>query len=166
MREGDFLEAPGVVRARAELLHLEAAPLGVASEGAVDVAGPDRGFVAAHALANLDDHVLAVGRVGRRERDAQLLLERVAPLLELGNELSQLSVAASGVEVFVDQTPLLRELVRAFELLQAPSGRGSLAVVVVDRRVGHPLLRLLVRAFELVDELFDVAGHRRLRLAL
>ena len=160
------LKPPGVVRARAELLDLEAAPLGVAREGAVEVAGPDRGLVAADALADLDDHVLAVGRVGRRERDAQLLLERVAALLELGNELAQVAVAASGVEVFVDQPPLLRELVRAFELLQAASGRGRLAVVVVDGRVGHALLRLLVRAFELVDELFDVAGHRRLRLAL
>ena len=145
---------------------MKPAPLGVAREGAVEVAGPDRGFVAPDALADFDDHVLAVGRVRRRQRDAQLLLQRVTALLQFGNELSQLSVAAGGIEVFVDQPPLLRELVRAFELLQAASGGRGLAMVVVDGRVGHPLLRFLVRAFELVDELFDLAGHRRLTLAL
>ena len=43
---------------------------------------------------------------------------------------------------------------------------GGLTVVVVDRRVGHALLRLLIRAFELVEQRFEIAGHRRVRLAL
>jgi hypothetical protein len=53
---------------------------------------------------------------------------------------------------------LLRELVRALELLQPPTGVGRLPVVVVDGRVRHALLRLRVGALELLDELVD-AGH-------
>ena len=80
-RERDLLVAAAVARARPELLDLEAAPLGVAREHAVDVAGPERGLVAADALAHLDDDVLAVGRIARDERETKLLLEprRCAP---------------------------------------------------------------------------------------
>src|SRR5262245_14303643 len=58
-REGDLLEAAGVVRACAELLDLEAAPLCVARQRTKQIARPDRGLVAADALTDLDDHVLA-----------------------------------------------------------------------------------------------------------
>src|SRR5262249_57477638 len=97
--ERDRLEAAGVVRARAQLLDLEATPIGVARERAVEVACPDRGLVAADALADLDDDVLAVGRIGRRQRDTELLLERPAPLLELGHQLAQHAVASRLIEV-------------------------------------------------------------------
>ena len=55
--------------------------------------------------------------------------------------------------------PLLRELVRALELLQLAPDLGRLAVVVVDRRVGHALLHLEVGALELVDQVVEVGGH-------
>ena len=64
-RERDLLVAAAVARARAELLDLEAAPLGVAREHPVDVARPERRLVAADALAHLEDDVLAVGGVAR-----------------------------------------------------------------------------------------------------
>src|SRR5439155_26182989 len=53
-RERDLLVAAAVARARPELLDLEAAALGVAREHPVDVAGPERGLVAADTLAHLD----------------------------------------------------------------------------------------------------------------
>ena len=59
--------------------------------------------------------------------------------------------------------PLLGQLVRPFELLQAPSDIGRLAVVVVDSRVGQALLRFAVGALDLVDEL--VNGHVEKRTA-
>ena len=164
-RERGLLEAAGLARARAEVLDAETAPLGVARERAVEIAGPQGGLVASDALADLDDHVLAVGRIGRRERDPQLLLERVAALLELGDELAQDPVAPRRVEIVMDLPPLLRQAVRRLELLQAPAGGRRLPVIVVDRRIGHALLRLLVRALELVDESFDAAGHSRPRVA-
>ena len=37
--------------------------------------------------------------IGLDERELQLLLERGQPLLELGDELAQVAVAAGGVEV-------------------------------------------------------------------
>src|SRR5918911_822271 len=157
-REGDLLEAGAVVRARAEVLDLEAAPLRVAGQHPVEVARPERGLVAPDALPDLDDDVLPVGRILGCQRQPQLLLELGEPLLGLGDELAELRLAARGLEVVVRAPPLLRQLVRAFELLQAPSDLRRLAVVVVDRGVAHPLLRLAVGALEVRDELVD-AGH-------
>ena len=157
-RERDFLEAALLVRARRQLLELEAAALGVAREHAVDVARPERRLVAADALADLDDHVLAVGRVGLDERELELLLEPLEPFLELGQQLAQVGVGTRGLGVVASLAPLLRELVRRLELLQPPADLGRLAVVVEDGRVGHPLLRLAVGAVDLVDEILD-SGH-------
>ena len=67
--EDDLLEAARLALVRRQDLGLEAAPLGVAGEHAVDVAGPERRLVAADALAHLDDHVLRVGRVALDERE-------------------------------------------------------------------------------------------------
>src|SRR5207244_6751230 len=117
-REHDLLEAAGLVRAHLELLDGEAAPLRVAREHPVDGGRPERGLVAADALADLDDHVLAVSRIALDERQLQLLLQRVEPLLELRDELAQVAVAARRLEVVADPAPLLRQLVWAFELLQ------------------------------------------------
>ena len=145
-RERDFLVAAAVGRARLELLDLVAAPLGVAREHAVDVAGPERGLVAADALTHLDEDVLAVGGIGRDERDAELLLDRGGARLEVGDHLAEVGVVARRGEVLVERLPLLRELVRVLELLHAAADVRRLAVVVVDRRVGHAALQLLVRA--------------------
>ncbi len=157
--EDDLLEAAAVRRARLELLDLEAAPLGVAREHPVDVTCPERGLVAADALAHLDDHVLAIGRVGRDERQPQLFLKRGRALLELGDELPQVGVAVRRVEVVPRGLPLLRELVRPLELLQAPTDVRRLTVVVVDGRVGQPRLQLLVVALEVRDEVVEVRRH-------
>src|SRR5205085_9154768 len=62
-RERDVLVTAAVVRARAELLDLEAAALGVPGEHAVDVAGPERRLVPSHALAHFEDDVLRLGRL-------------------------------------------------------------------------------------------------------
>ena len=80
-RERDLLVAAAVARARLELLDLEAAPLGVAREHPVEVAGPERRLVAADALAHLDDDVLAVGRIasGRARAAAPPRAARSAP---------------------------------------------------------------------------------------
>ena len=83
-----------------------------------------------------------------------------AALLELRHELAQVAVAARGLEVVADLAPLLRQLVRPFELLHAAADLRGLAVVVVDGRVAQALLRLAVRALQLVDQLFE-AGHLR-----
>src|SRR5918911_2438738 len=109
-REGDLLEARAVVRARAEVLDLEAAPLRVAGQHPVEVAGPERRLVAADALADLDDHVLPVGGILRREREPQLLLELGEPLLGLRDELAELGLAARRLEVVTRAPPFLRQL--------------------------------------------------------
>src|SRR6185437_10975883 len=104
--------------ARADRIDLEAAPLRVTSEGAVQVSCPQRGLVAADALADLDDHVLAVRGVGLHERELQLFLERHEPFLELGDELPQVAVGACVIEIGACLPPALAEAMRAFELLQ------------------------------------------------
>src|SRR5207244_7494203 len=119
-----------LVRAPAEVLDLEAAPLCIAGQHPVEVSGPERGLVAADALADLDDDVLPVGGILRREREPQLLLELGEPLLGLGDELAELGLAARGVEVVARAPPLQGQLVRAFELLQPPADLRRLAVVV------------------------------------
>src|SRR5439155_25006843 len=120
-READALEAAGRVRTRPELLPLEATPLGVARQHSEDVARPTGSLVAARRLADLDDHVLAVGRVGLDERQLQFLLQLLEPLLELRYELAQIAVAASRFEVGGGLAPLEGELVGPLELLQAPT---------------------------------------------
>src|SRR5581483_6831553 len=151
-REHDLLEAAALVRAPRELLPLEAAALGVAGQHPEEVGRPERGLVAADALADLDDHVLPVGWVGLDECELQLLLEVLHPLLELGDELAKVAVPACLGEVGRRRAPLLGELVRLLELLQAPPDLSRLAMVVVDRRVGHPLLGLAIGALQLLDE--------------
>ena len=95
-----------------------------------------------------------VGRIGLDERELQLFLE---PRDSAGSGARSASSGSSRVawRSSCAATPLLREPVRALELLQAPADVGRLPVVVVDGRVGHALLRLGVRALELVDQLFD-----------
>ena len=117
-----------------------------------------RGLVPADALADLDDHVLAVGRVGLDERELELLLEARELLLELGHHLLQVAVVARRLEVVVQVSPPLRQSRRALELLRAPSDLRGFAVVVVDVGVAQPLLRLAVGALDLVYELGEL-GH-------
>ena len=155
--EGDLLEAAAFALADRKHLGLEAAPLCVPGQHAVEVAGPERSLVAPYSLPDLDEDVLVIGRVGLDERELEVLLERSEALLELRHELAQVAVALRRVEVLAHAAPGLSELVRAFELLQAPSDIGRLPVVVVDGRVRQALLRFPVGALDLVDELLD--GH-------
>ena len=74
------------------------------------------------------------------------------PGLVLGNELAELAVGLGSGQVALDLAPLLRELVRAFELFQPPADVRRFAVIVVDGRVGQALFRFVVRALEVVDE--------------
>ena len=78
---------------------LEAAPLRVAGQHPVDVACPERGLVAADALADLDDHVLRVGRVGSTSASFSSSSSAASRSSSSGDELAQLAVAARGVEV-------------------------------------------------------------------
>ena len=82
-REAHLLDAARLVQARGKLFPAKAAPLCVAREHAMDVAGPKRRLVTAHSLTNLDDHVLGVGRVALDQRQAKLLLEPLQLLLGL-----------------------------------------------------------------------------------
>src|SRR5207249_2585902 len=88
-REDDLLETACLAAAHLELLDAEFPALGIAREHPEDVPRPERGLVAADALADLDDHVLAVGWVVFDERQLELLLQRGQTLLELGDELAQ-----------------------------------------------------------------------------
>ena len=84
----DLLETTCLVAAHLELLDLVAATLREAGQHPEEVGRPERGLVAADALADLHDHVLAVGRIGLDEGELQVLLERGEPLLQLGDELA------------------------------------------------------------------------------
>ena len=157
-----LLDPAAVARAHLELLPLEAAPLGVALEHPREVGGPERRLVAADALADLDDHVLLVGRVALDERELQLLLEPGDLGLVVGDHLGELGVGLARPRGRrAPGATACGEPVRPLELLQAPADLLRLAVVVVDRRIRHAVLRLLVGALELLDELVET-GHGRL----
>jgi hypothetical protein len=91
-----------------ERLRREAQPLGVAGEHAVEVAGPDRGLVAACARADLDDDVLVVVGVALDHRQAQLLLEALDPLPRRPQLLAHLGIL-----------PLVEELLGALGVRHA-----------------------------------------------
>ena len=150
--EHDLLEPARLALVRREDLGLEAAALGVAGQHPEDVARPERGLVAADALADLDDHVLRVGRVALDERRLELLLEPRHVALEIGRHRGELGIVLRVGEVGAGALPGDGELVRRLELLQAPPHLGRLAVVVVDGRVGQPSLQVGVGALELLDE--------------
>ena len=118
------LEGVGAV-GRGQRLGLEPAPLGVAGEHAVEVAGPQARLLAARAAADLDDHVLVVGRVALDHREPDLLLQlgdagtgRLEQLAQLGivAALGQQLLRALGV--VLRAPPLLRELRGGGELVE------------------------------------------------
>ena len=160
--EDDLLEAAGLALVRREDLGLEAAPLGVAGQHPVDVAGPDRGLVAADALPHLDDHVLRVGRVALDERELQLLLELARRRLESATS----SRSSGSARASSRSARICRHSWRACRAPRAPSGGGRRPRPRGGRcrrpgRTGAPAAR--VGALELVDELVD-AGHRAMVL--
>ena len=160
-RVGALLDPPGLARRDLDLLPLETTVLGVFLEHVCEVGGPELALLPAFAAADLDDHVLAVGRVVLDEREHQLLFEPRHVGLVIGDHLRQLGVVARRVEVGASLLPRLRELPWALELFQAATDLGRFAVVVVDGWIGHPLARLQVGALELLDEFVQIR-HRRL----
>src|SRR4029453_796008 len=81
--EHGLLDAAALALARRERLGLQAEPLGVTREHPPQVPGPERRLVTPHALSDLDDHVLLVGRVAFDERERELALEPLDLLFEL-----------------------------------------------------------------------------------
>ena len=116
------------------------------------------------ALADLDDHVLLVVGIALDERKLQLVLELLESALELRDHPPKLRVLARGLQVLARRTPFLRELVRAFELLQPTAGVRGLMVVGEDRRVAHPLLRVGVGALQFLDQAVHLAHGDQHRL--
>ena len=151
------LKPPRLALVGREELGLEAAPLRVAGEHAVDVAGPERRLVPAHALPDLDDDVLR-RRPDRFSTSASFSSSSSSRRrrLELGDELG----AARGRRAPPRGRPAPARhscaslCARSSSLSRRPTSAASLAVVV-DRRVGHALLRLRVGALELLDQLLD-----------
>src|SRR5687768_17574667 len=81
--EDRLLDAAALVRARRDLLPLEAPSLRVAREHAEDVTCPERRLVPSHALPNLDDDVLLVSGIPLDKCELQLLLDLGRASLEL-----------------------------------------------------------------------------------
>ena len=155
-----LLDPAALARADLELLPPEPAPLRVALEHPRDVGRPERRLVAADALADLDDHVLVVGRVALDERELQLLLEPGDLGLVVGDHLGELGVVPRSVEVGTRLAPGDCAIVYGpSSSFDAPTDLGRLAVVVVDGGIGEPLPRLEVGALELLDGLLQ-GGHR------
>jgi hypothetical protein len=145
-----------------ERLGGEAAALRVAGEHAEQVAGPQARLLAAGAAADLDDHVLVVARVALDHRDADLLPQALGAPARDAQLLAQLGVVAALVEQLLGalgighrEPPLLGELRRGRELVEAPPGIRE-AAAVGDHLGGRQLaLDLGVAGFDLLYELLD-----------
>ena len=84
-REGDLPEAADLGGGLREVLDRVAAPLRVAGEHLVEVAGEQSRLIAAGAGPDLDDHVLVVVRVALDHRQADLLGELLEPAGGVGD---------------------------------------------------------------------------------
>src|SRR2546428_5136635 len=96
--EDDLLEAAQIAFVSVQHLHLPAVALGVAAVNAVEIAGEQRGLIAARCRADLDDDVLLVELVFRDESQPELFLKRLdlrlVSLDLLARHSDQLMVAA------------------------------------------------------------------------
>ena len=93
------LKPPMLGRALGEHLDREAALLGVAGEHLVEVAGEQRGLVAAGAGADLDDHVLVVVGVALDHRQPDPLGQLLEPGRSLGDDPPELLVLLVGEQL-------------------------------------------------------------------
>ncbi len=135
----------------------------------MQVAGEERRLVAAGPGAELDDHVLVVGRVALDHREPQLLLdlgERRAGLgdLLLG-ERAHLGVAVGrqlGRLVLLGRelAPPARQLRRAGEPLVLARHLGVAALVGEHGRIAQLGLELGVAALDLCHQRFHPANSR------
>jgi hypothetical protein len=154
------------IRSRQGLL-LEAAPLGVAGEHPVEVAGEQAGLLSAGAAADLHDHVLVVGRVGLDHGQPDLLLELAQAGLGAREHLAQLGVVAVlghhlprtlGVRVAV--APLERQRVGGLEGAVRPPHLGVAVAIGDHLGVRHLLRELREALLDLVHELLDHSGQK------
>jgi hypothetical protein len=83
-RRDDFLVAAGLALAGREHLDLPAAGRRVALVHAKQIAGEKRRLRAAGAGADFEDRALFVGGILRQQQDLDVLLQRLDPLLDLG----------------------------------------------------------------------------------
>ena len=155
------LERVGAL-AGVERLGLEPAPLGVAGEHAVEVAGPQARLVAARALADLDDHVALVVGVALDHREADLLLELLQARARGRQHLPQLGVVAvlgqqllGPGRVVRGPAPLRRQLGRRLERAELAPDLGVAGAVGDHRRVRHLRLHVGEARLDLRDERLD-----------
>ena len=101
--------------------------LGVAGVHAVQVAGEQRGLVAAGAGADLDDDVLVVVRVALDHLQPDLLLERLQTRRRLLDDRLQLRVIAvlgeqlaGAFEIVLERPPRRRQPIRGLQLVVLP----------------------------------------------
>ena len=146
----------------AQRLGLEAAPVGVAGEHPVEVAGPQPGLLAARAAADLEDHVLVVGGVALDHREPDLLLQLGDPAPGGLEHLAQLRVLAVLGEqllrargVVLRAPPLLGEPRGDGELVELAAGLGEAMAVPDDLGVRHLRLHVGMARLDLLDQRFD-----------
>ena len=141
----DFLHAARRALVHRHHLDLPALALGVARVHAVEVAGEQRGLVAAGAAADLEDRVLAVVRILRQQQDLDLLLGSAALASSSCASSSRAIVAQLGVGLGVGHLLGLREI--PSELL-----------VALPRRDQRLELRVLARELHELGALADDLG--------
>ena len=166
--EHELLEPARVAAGGRERLGLEPVLLGEAGQHLVQVAGEERGLVAAGPGPQLDDHVLVVGGIAldhgepqilldpgkRRSRLRELLLRERAHLgIAVGRELGRLVLLGR------ELAPPARELCRAREPLVLARHLRVAALVREHGRVAQLSLELGMATLDLCNQRF----HRRIR---
>jgi hypothetical protein len=162
-RELDVLVAAELALGRADDLRLPAALLGVAGVHPDEIAGEQGALVPALARLDLEDDVLAVGRVARHEQVADAGVEQVHPLgelLGLGGHLRVLVRHLAGrLEVGLHRLLLADGRDQRAELGVAPAQLAGARLVGVHRRVGQLRLEVGVLAEGVVGRGADGLGH-------
>ncbi len=145
-RDRDVLEPAEVGLLAVEHLGDPAVPFGVPQVHPQQVAGEQRRLLAALARLDLEDDVLAVVGVARREQLGELLLQRRDALLQrvgLDREAGVLGGQLAGRgQVGAGLVQLGGGLVDRGQLGEPPADPAGGDLVGVDRRVGQPPLQL------------------------
>ena len=143
-------------------LELEAAPLGVAGEHPVEVAGEQPRLLPARARADLDDHVLLVTRVRLDHREPDLLVELGESRLGGAKQLAQLRVVAVLGEQLASARGVARrlpvlvgELVRRLERAVLAPDLGVAGAIGNYGWVRELVGQLVEPGLYLVDQLLD-----------
>ena len=168
-REGDLLEAADLGAGLGERLGGEAALLGVAGQHLVEIAGEERGLVAAGPGADLDQDVLGVVGVALDHRQADLLFERLEPRRRVLDHLQQLRVVAvlgqqlpRPLEIVLQLAVLDRQRLRRLQLAVLAADVGVALAVPDHRGIRHLRLELGEARLDLLDQGIDHGSqHRR-----